>query len=433
MTANISLLDRHRAVLPRWMTLYYDEPIALERGEGRTVWDADGRKYLDFFGGILTTMTGYNVPEVVEAVRDQAGRMLHTSTLYLIESQIELAEKIAELSGIPNAKVFFTNSGSEANDVALMLATSYRRSNQVLAMRHSYHGRSFSTVPVTGIAAWATTQLSPFSVHYVHGSYRYRSPFRGLNDAAYIAACVEDLRNLLETAVAGNLACLIAEPILGVGGFAHGPDGLFGALQAELAARGGLFIADEVQTGWGRTGEHFWGYQAHGCAPDLLTFAKGLGNGLAIGGVVGRAEVIDCFTSNSVSTFGGNPLATRGALANLAYLEEHDLPGNARAMGQLLREGLSDIAARTPAIGEVRGKGLMIGIELIDPESGGPDRVAARRMSELAKARGLLIGLGGASGNCIRLAPPMSVTRDECAAALAILADCFASQAAGAI
>lgn len=427
MTQNISLLDRHKAVLPRWMALYYDEPIALVRGEGRTVWDGERRAYLDFFGGILTTMTAYALPEVVEAIRDQAGRMLHSSTLYLIESQIELAERIAELSGIPGAKVFFTNSGSEANDAALMLATSYRRSNQVLAMRHSYHGRSFSTVPVTGIASWAATQLSPFTVHYVHGSYRYRSPFRALDDEAYIEACVEDLSNLLETAVAGEPACLLAEPILGVGGFAHGPDGLFGRFAEILQARGALMISDEVQTGWGRTGQHFWGYQAHGYTPDLITFAKGLGNGMAIGGVIGRAEVIDCLPASSISTFGGNPLATRAALANLDYVLAHDLQAAASARGAQLRQGLCNLQARHPFIGDLRGKGLMQGIELVQPGGMAPDRPKARRLLEEAKARGLLVGMGGHYGNVIRLAPPLTVTGEEVERALGILAECFAA------
>lgn len=427
MTANITLLDRHKAVLPKWMALYYQEPIALVRGEGRRVWDQVDRSYLDFFGGILTTMTGYNVPEVVEAIRDQAGKMIHSSTLYLIESQIELAEKLAELSGIPNAKVFFTNSGSEANDAALMLATAYRRSNQVLAMRHSYHGRSFATVPVTGIASWSPTSLSPFTVHYVHGSYRFRSPFRHLDDQAYIEACTEDLINICETAVSGDLACLIAEPILGVGGFAHGPDGLFKRFHEELAKRGALFISDEVQTGWGRTGEHFWGYQAHDIVPDMLTFAKGLGNGLALGGVIGRGDVIDCFQASSISTFGGNPLATRGALANLGVLFDQKLQENSALTGAKLMDSIKAAQAQNPHLGEIRGKGLMIGIEITKADGKSPDRDRARAILENAKAQGLLIGIGGFYGNAIRLTPPMSVTLDECDEALAILHRCFAS------
>ncbi len=413
MGRHAELLARHRQVLPSWLALYYDEPIAIVDGEGRYVWDAEGNRYLDFFGGILTTMTGYKVPEVVEAIKAQAEKMLHTSTLYLIESQIELAEKIAELSGIPDAKVFFTNSGTEANDTALMMATQYRRSNQVLAMRNSYHGKSHSAVAITGNRSWSATSFSPFNVTYVHSGYKYRSPFGHLPDDEFIAACVEDLRDLLRIAVAGDVACLIAEPIQGVGGFVTPPDGFFGAMKEVLDAEGILFISDEVQTGWGRTGEHFWGYQAHGITPDLLTFAKGLGNGLAIAGVVGRAEIIDAIGANSISTFGGNPLATTGALANLEYVLEHDLQTNAHKVGSQLKEGIHRIAEENPAIGDVRGKGLMIGVELVVPGTKDPDPDVTAAVMEHAKAEGLLIGKGGLLGNVLRVAPPLSLTEEE--------------------
>ncbi len=397
------------------MALYYAEPIALVDGEGRHVVDAEGNRYLDMFGGILTTMTGYKVPQVVEAIREQAGRMLHTSTLYLIESQIELAERIAELSGIPDAKVFFTNSGTEANDAALMMATQYRASNQVLAMRNSYHGKSHSAIAVTGNAAWSATQLSPFHTVYVHSGYRYRSPFKDLDDAAYIDACKDDLRDLLRVAVSGNAACLIAEPIQGVGGFATPPDGFFGGLKDVLDEHGILFISDEVQTGWGRTGDHFWGYQAHGITPDLLTFAKGLGNGVAIAGVVGRRDIIDSISANSISTFGGNPLATTAALANLEYLIDNDLQTNARKVGQQLRADLAGLADEIPNIAEVRGKGLMLGVEFVVPDTTDPDAPTTKQVMEAAKRRGLLIGAGGLHGNVLRIAPPLSITSEEAA------------------
>ncbi len=320
MGLHAELYERHKAVLPGWAPLYYEQPIAIVDGDGRWVTDAEGNRYLDFFGGILVTMSGYKVPEVVEAIKAQADRMLHTSTLYLIESQIELAEKIADLSGIPEAKVFFTNSGTEANDAALMLATTYKKSNQVLAIRGSYHGKSHSAIAVTGQKAWSGTSLSPFQVTYVHGGYKLRSPFGHLPDEDFIAACVADLEDLLGVATAGSPAVMIAEPIQGVGGFVTPPDGFFRAIKEVLDREGILFIADEVQTGWGRTGEHFWGYQAHGITPDLLTFAKGLGNGLSIGGVVAPAEIMESYPALGISTFGGNPLATAGALVNLEYL-----------------------------------------------------------------------------------------------------------------
>ena len=412
MGKHSELLARHKEVLPSWMALYYQEPIAIVDGEGRRVTDAEGNMYLDFFGGILTTMSGYRVPEVVEAIKEQADRMLHTSTLYLIESQIELAEKIAELSGIPDAKVFFTNSGTEANDTALMLATQYRKSNQVLALRGSYHGKSHSAVAITGQKSWSATSFSPFSVTYVHGGYKLRSPFGHLPDDEYTAACVDDLRDLLDIATAGDVAAMIAEPIQGVGGFATPPDGFLGAMKEILDEHGILFITDEVQTGWGRTGEHFWGYQAHGITPDLLTFAKGLGNGLAMAGVVARADIMDCLRANSISTFGGNPLATAGALANLNYLLDNDLQTNAHKVGNQLKDGLHHLADDVPEIAEVRGRGLMIGVEFAKGD-GTPDPGLTAGVMEAAKAEGLLIGKGGLYGNTLRIAPPLSVTEEE--------------------
>lgn len=420
MSAHSDLLARHRSVMPSWLALYYEDPISLVDGNGRRVTDAEGITYLDFFGGILTTMTGYNVPEIVEAVKAQAEKMVHTSTLYLIEPQIELAEQVAELSGIPDAKVFFTNSGTEANDTALMLATQYRRSNQILALRGSYHGKSHSAVAITGQRSWSPTSLTPFDVTYVHSGYKLRSPFGHLPDEEFTAACVGDLENLLEIATSGNVAAMIAEPIQGVGGFATPPDGFFGAMKEVLDREEILFITDEVQTGWGRTGEHFWGYQSHGITPDILTFAKGLGNGLAIAGVVARGEIMDCLGANSISTFGGNPLATAGALANLNYLREHDLQANAFKMGGQLREGLDAIAGDTPEIIDVRGKGLMVGVELAS-DDGRPDSALAARAMEEAKAGRLLVGKGGLYGNTLRIAPPLTVTADEIAEGLGIL------------
>ncbi|MFP4635901.1 MAG: aspartate aminotransferase family protein, partial [Nitriliruptoraceae bacterium] len=394
MTVHEQLLARHRAVLPDWVGLYYDQPIAIERGEGRRVVDAEGRWYLDLFGGILTTMTAHGLPEVVAAVQEQAARVLHTSTLYLIENQIELAERIAELAPIDDAKVFFTTSGSEANELALLLATTVRRSHQILALRNSYHGRSFATMGITGNRGWSASALSPVDVKYVHGGYRYRSPFRHLDDAAYIEACVEDLRDVIATQTSGDVAAFVAEPIQGVGGFATPPDGLFAAFKEVLDEHGILYVTDEVQTGWGRTGDHYWGIEAHGVTPDVLTFAKGIGNGLSLAGVVAPAELMDAVTANSISTFGGNPLACAGALANLDHALEHDLQGNARKVGGYLKSQLVTRTAQLPAVAEVRGKGLMIGIELVRPGTREPDAAAAARALEVTREHGVLVGKG---------------------------------------
>ncbi|KAB1915721.1 aspartate aminotransferase family protein [Micromonospora sp. AMSO31t] len=419
--AHRELLTRHRSVMPKWLALYYEQPIEFASASGRRVTDREGRTYLDFFAGILTNAIGYDVAEISDAVRSQIDTgVLHSSTLYLIQSQVELAEKIAELSGIPDAKVFFTNSGTEANETALMLATQHRRSEQVLALRNSYHGRAFATVGITGIRGWSASALSPVKVSWVHGGYRYRSPFRDLSDADYVRACVADLREIIETTTAGDVACMMVEPIQGVGGFATPPDGLFGEFKKVLDEYGILLVSDEVQTGWGRTGEHFWGIQAHGVVPDAITFAKGLGNGLAIGGVIARADLMDCLGANSISTFGGNPLATAGALASLNYLLEHDLQANAADLGARLLDGLRAVAQAHPVVGDVRGKGLMIALELVGTD-GAPHPAAAAALLEESRERGLLVGKGGLYGNVIRLAPPMTLTRAEADEALEIL------------
>jgi 4-aminobutyrate aminotransferase len=429
------LLARHKAVMPAWLALYYDQPIEIVRGSGRRVTDSHGKSYLDFFAGILTNGIGYDIAEISDAVRAQLDTgIVHTSTLYLIRKQVELAERIAKLSGIDNAKVFLTNSGTEANEAALMMATGYRRSNQVLALRNSYHGRGFGTVSITGNRGWSVSSLSPFQVFYVHGGYRYRSPFRDMSDTDYVRACVDDLRNVIETATAGDVACMIAEPIQGVGGFATPPDGLFAAFKEVLDEFGILLIADEVQSGWGRTGEHFWGIQAHGVTPDAITFAKGLGNGHAIGGLVARPDFVDSFNANSIATFGGNPVATTAANATLSYLLDNDLQANAAKLGTRLLAGLRSLAGKYDVIGDVRGTGLMVGLEMVDPGlpptqwgSPAPSAKAAGMLLEEARERGLLIGKGGLYGNCMRLAPPMSVTEDEAEEALSIIGDAVAA------
>ncbi len=426
------LFERHRAVTPSWLALYYDEPLELVRGEGRHVWAADGTRYLDFFGGILTTSVGHAVPEVVEALQDQASRLLHTSTLYLSRPMVELAERLSALSGIPDAKVFVTTSGTEANEAALLAATSYRRSNQVLALRNSYHGRSFGTIAITANRSWSPTSLSGLQVSFVHGGYRLRSPFRHLDDAGYTAACVQDLRDVLVMCTSGDVACFIAEPIQGVGGFATPPDGMLGAMAEVLAEQGILYISDEVQTGFGRTGEHFWGYQAHGLTPDLMTVAKGIGNGLSIGAVIGRGDVLDSIPANSISTFGGNPLCAAGALATIELMLSADLQGNALKMGQLLAERLGRLTEQHPFVAEVRGKGLMQALELCRPgtedRSGGPEpwSEAAAGVMEATRRRGLLVGRGGLFGNVLRIAPPLSVTETEVNEAADILDDAVA-------
>ncbi len=423
------LLARHRAVMPAWMPVYYgDEAIEIVSGSGRRVTDAAGRSYLDFFGGVLTNMIGYDIAEINEAVTRQLGTgVVHTSTLYLIRQQIELAEKVARLSGIPDARVFFTNSGSAANEAAMLMASNVRRSNQILAIKNSYHGRTFATMAITGHRSWSSSSLSPVQVSWLPSGDRLRGRMAGLADADQIEAAVDELRETLATVTAGDVAALIAEPIQGVGGFVHAPDGMLGAYKKVLDESGILLIADEVQTGWGRTGDHFWGYQAHNVVPDLITFAKGIGNGFALAGVVGRAEVINAVPAISFSTFGGNPVSAAAGNAVLDYVLDHDLQANAKATGTILLAGLRAATADSAIVAEVRGRGLMIGIELVRPGTKEPDAAATLRVFDECRKGGLLVGKGGLYNNVLRMGPPLTLTTDEAHEGLAILTAAIAT------
>ena len=413
MTTNSELHERYTATLPSFLAPLYAEPISIDRGEGSYVFDVEGNRYLDFFGGVLTTMIGHSEPSVVAAVQEQAAKVMHTSTLYLSEPMIAFAEDVARVSGIPDARVFFTPSGTEANDAALLLATAYRGNNQILAMRNSYHGRSFSAQAITAQRGWSSTSYTGLNVSFVQGGYRLRSPFRSFDDEAFTQACVDDLVQVIDMTTAGDVAAMIAEPIQGVGGFATPPDGFFGAMGKVLNSNKILFISDEVQTGWGRTGEHFWGYQAHGIVPDMITFAKGVGNGITLAGVVARAEIMNAISVLHFSTFGGNPLSAAGGRATLTRVLEDDLQGNAKTMGQRIIDALAPVVEGTSWIAELRGRGLMQALEFVHNDSIEPDAGRAAAVMEGCKSRGLLVGKGGLYGNVIRITPMLNVSADE--------------------
>ena len=420
------LRERHEAVLPGWMPLYYERPIELVRGEGVKVWDSEGNEYLDFFGGIVTTISGHAIPEIVEAVKSQVDKISHSSTLYLIENQVRLAEKLIEFAPMSGDKrVFFTVSGTEANEAALLFATRYRGSGEVVALRSSYHGRSFATMGVTGQSVWSPTSRSALDVRYLRNPYRYRCPLCR-NEPKCNLLCAEDLRGLIESETAGHVAAFIAEPIQGVGGFIEAPPGYFERIKEILDETGALLISDEVQTAFGRTGSHFWGIEAFDVEPDLVTMAKGLGNGLAIGAVMGRAEIVDSVSPNlHLSTFGGNHVSTAGALASLEHIVENDLQKNAYEVGNYLKDRLLEMAAEHPVVGEVRGRGLMLGMEFVgsgkesDPE-------AAARFLEACRERGVLLGKGGLKANTIRVSPPLIVTRETAGEAADIFEEALA-------
>ncbi|MFH9861023.1 aspartate aminotransferase family protein [Streptomyces sp. NPDC017202] len=410
------LHDRHRRFLPRWVTTYYEQPLRPVSATRRTITDAHGRDYLDFFAGILTNSLGYGVAEFRRALDRQLDTgIVHTSTLYLIDAQVRLAERLAEQSGIDDAAVFFVNSGTEANDTALLAATCHTGSNHVIALTDSYHGRSLTSTAVSGLPGWQPSPYSPFQVTFASNG---RTSPNGDEHPP------EDPAADLEARLAGQAppAALIVEPVQGLGGFHTPPTALLQRYARIAAEHGAVLICDEVQTAWGRTGRAWWGHQLHRLKPDVITFAKGIANGLPLGGVIARRDVLDSVTDKSISTFGGNPLACTAALATLDYLLDHDLQRNAEIAGQSLLTELRRLDATHPHLTNPRGQGLMLAMDIVAPHTGQPDPGTARAHIEACRAQGLLIGLGGRHGNTLRIAPPLTVTEEEIAEATRILA-----------
>jgi 4-aminobutyrate aminotransferase len=393
---------------------YFKEPLVLSKAKDQYVWDADGNRYLDFFGGIVTISVGHCNEQVNAKVKAQLDTLEHVSTAYVTEPQVKLAQKIAPKTPGNGAlsKFYFTNSGTEANETAFLTARMYTGSHEIVALRHSYHGRSAAAMAATGVGTWRLGGApAPGFSHALNG-YCYRCPLN-LKYPSCNVQCARDVQEHIRTATSGKIAAFIAEPIQGVGGLITPPKEYFEIVHGIVKKFGGLFISDEVQTGWGRTGK-YWGIENYGVEPDIITSAKGLGNGLPIGITIARPEVADAYKGLTISTFGGNPVTTTAALAVLDYIDEHKLMVNAAEQGQYLRARLEELAARFPLIGEVRGMGLLQAIELVeDRESKTPAAAATNALLEAARDNRILIGKGGLSGNVLRISPPMNIGRSD--------------------
>lgn len=392
---------------------YYREPLVIERAKDQYVWDADGRQYLDFFGGIVTVSVGHSNDFVNRRVHDQIDRLEHVSTVFATEPQVALAKKIAGIS--PEGKLtkcFFTNSGTEANETAVLTARCYTGSSEFVALRYSYHGRSNAMMSFTGAGTWRLG-LPEAGVVHAHNAYCYRCPF-GLQYPACEVRCASDVQDVIRTTTSGRIAGFIAEPIQGVGGFITPPKEYFQIVAGIVRKHGGLFISDEVQTAWGRTGGKWFGIEHWGVTPDIMTSAKGLGNGLPIGVTVARPEVADAMRGLTISTFGGNPVTTTAAKAVIDYIEENDLSSNAAETGAHLRQRLEELREKHPVIGDVRGMGLMQAIELVrDRKTKEPAVSETAALMEAARECGVLIGKGGLSGNVIRISPPLNISKAD--------------------
>lgn len=411
----LELLERQkRVMLPAQNAmLYYGEaPLAVDRAKGSYLWDVEGTRYLDFFGGILTVSVGHANPEIVEATERQARQLGHTSTLYLTEVAIRVAEKIAGLTPGRLERSFFTSSGTEANEMAIMAARSFTGNRDVIALRHAYAGRSSAMMSVTAHSTWRLGGVFDGSVKHVRSPDLYRRP-DGMTESSYLDFLVEDLVDFIATCTDGSIAAFMAEPIQGVGGFTVAPLEYFRRVEPIVREAGGVLVIDEVQTGWGRTGGSWCGIEHWGVEPDVMTFAKGIANGAPVGCTVMTPDVAESVRGLTLSTFGGNPVSMAQALATIEYIERNELWRNAEAMGGVLRRRLEAMQRRFPFIGDVRGMGLMQALEMVVPGTKTPDAAAANAFVAAARANGLLLGKGGRYGNVIRIAPMLNVTADE--------------------
>ncbi len=423
---------KHKEFLfPSVANYYGDDSVVLESGKGSRVKDLDGNQYLDFFGGILTLSLGHANEGVNSAVKAQMDRLGHVSTLYPTLPIVELAEKLSNLMPGKLKKAFFTASGTEADETAVGLAMTHTGSTDLIALRHGYSGRSLLAQSLVGHSKYRVVPTQVAGIKHAAAPYCYRCPF-GLTYPSCEVKCAQDIEDLIQTTTSGHIAGLLAEPIMGVGGFITAPDGYFKVAVDIVKKYGGVFIADEVQTGFGRTGGKMWGIEHHaGVEPDIMTMAKGIANGFPIAATIATAPIADSWKGGNISTFGGNPVCATAANATIDTIVDQNLVANAEAMGKVLREGLLALQKKYPrAIGDVRGRGLMQAIELVKDETA-KDRTAApetaSRLFDETKKRKMLIGRGGLLNNVIRIAPPLNVVKSDIEEALKIFDQSFAA------
>jgi 4-aminobutyrate aminotransferase-like enzyme len=406
-------LRKHKEFLFPAVATYYQEPIVLTRGEGMHVWDETERRYLDCFGGVLTVSVGHANPAVVKAQVEQLHKISHTSALYASKNASDLAEKLAEITPGRLQKTFFSNSGTEADDTAILAAKTFTKRQEIVVLRHSYSGRSATALSAVGHHQWRPIAAQVAGFSHAHAPYCYRCPFH-LTYPGCGLKCAEDIEELIQTTTTGQIAAFMAESILGVGGVIVPPPGYFERAVEIARKHGGLFIVDEVQTAWGRTGDKWFGIEHWDVEPDILTSAKGLGNGAPIGITTATPEVADSFPGPTIATFGGNPVSTAAAFAVIKEIEDTDLKTNAKVVGDYFRAKLEELKQKHSLIGDVRGMGLMQGIEIVkDLETKEPAPAALAQVFEGTKKRGVLIGKGGLYGNVLRIGPPLIAQKNH--------------------
>lgn len=418
------VLSLRREYLNPGIFHFYKQPVCIVEGNMQYLWDAAGKQYLDAIAGIVTVSVGHCHPRVTAAIQQQIGKLVHATTIYLHPNIASLGKMLAERmpAGAQLKSTYFTNSGSEANEVAVLMARLHTGRNEILTLRNCYHGGSQTTMGMTAVGTWKFPVAMPAGVRHVAPGYCYRCPF-GLTYPACDLKCARSVEDVIRYETSGDIAAFIAEPIQGVGGTVTPPPDYFKIVYEIVRKYGGLCIADEVQTGFGRTGAHYWGHQNWGVTPDIVTMAKGIGNGAPLGACTTRPEIASTMARRvHFNTFGGNPVSIAQGIATLQVIEQEQLQARCAEIGGYLKAKLHELQHKHALIGEVRGMGLMLGVELVkDRATKEPATAETASVFELAKESGLLIGKGGLFGNVLRIKPPMCITKDDCD----FLADCL--------
>ncbi len=417
---------RNQFVSPGVIT-YYRDPLMVVEGHMQYVWDETGRRYLDAFAGIVSISVGHCHPSIAEKVRAQSGRLQHATTIYLHPASAQFAEKLASKMPAGLTHSYFTNSGSEANEIALLAAREFTGNQNVLALRNCYHGGTSVAMGLTAHSTWKFKSNAEPSIHHTHAGYCYRCPY-DLEYPSCDLKCAHDVKNVIQYETSGEVACFIGEPIQGVGGAVTPPKEFFDIVYEIVRAHGGICVADEVQGGFGRTGTHYWAHQNWDVVPDAIVMAKGIGNGAPLGCMTTSREISEVLSQKlHFNTFGGNPISMTQGLATLEVIDEENLQQNSLVVGKHLKDGLLALQEKHSLIGDVRGLGLMLGVELVrDRKTKEPATTEAAEVMETMKGRQVLVGKGGLYGNTLRIKPPMCITKEDANYLLAMLDETLA-------